>query len=250
MKMISFIERILQTSTAVKPKDERGYLRKQPIPTDVIEAVKKAESEPVSQVSAAAHAADRKSHSSTEDEGTIQSQLQLRNVSFLHLVKMGKSDVPQPFKLEHFTKCGQRKPSCNSTSRKTLLLHELAKSKVLFVALLEDCVGEVGDTSKCDLSIEMLQETIIPNPTPGKVVELHKNSILDRGDANANNHYIILICDSGFWFRVLYYYCPDTKKIYKLIGTRPKSIIKKMMENLYKCNSKHKHFHLILAKIM
>ncbi|ERE70557.1 calmodulin-regulated spectrin-associated protein 1 [Cricetulus griseus] len=70
---------------------------------------------------------------------------------------------------------------------------------------------------------------------------------LEKCDAN---HYIILFRDAGCQFRALYCYQPDTEEIYKLTGTGPKSITKKMIDKLYKYSSDRKQFNLIPAKTM
>ncbi|EPY89968.1 calmodulin-regulated spectrin-associated protein 1 [Camelus ferus] len=73
------------------------------------------------------------------------------------------------------------------------------------------------------------------------------SSELEKCDAN---HYIILFRDAGCQFRALYCYYPDTEEIYKLTGTGPKSITKKMIDKLYKYSSDRKQFNLIPAKTM
>lgn len=70
---------------------------------------------------------------------------------------------------------------------------------------------------------------------------------LEKCDAN---HYIILFRDAGCQFRALYCYYPDSEEIYKLTGTGPKSITKKMIDKLYKYSSDRKQFNLIPAKTM
>ncbi|PKU32573.1 hypothetical protein llap_17123 [Limosa lapponica baueri] len=70
---------------------------------------------------------------------------------------------------------------------------------------------------------------------------------LEKCDAN---HYIILFRDAGCQFRALYCYYPDTEEIYKLTGTGPKSITKKMIDKLYKYSSDRKQFNVIPAKTM
>ncbi|XP_054854122.1 calmodulin-regulated spectrin-associated protein 1 [Eublepharis macularius] len=84
----------------------------------------------------------------------------------------------------------------------------------------------------------------------GKVNEPHKNSILEELEKCDANHYIILFRDAGCQFRALYCYSPDTEEIYKLTGTGPKSITKKMIDKLYKYSSDRKQFNLIPAKTM
>ncbi|XP_057610747.1 calmodulin-regulated spectrin-associated protein 1 isoform X2 [Chionomys nivalis] len=84
----------------------------------------------------------------------------------------------------------------------------------------------------------------------GKVNEPHKNSILEELEKCDANHYIILFRDAGCQFRALYCYQPDTEEIYKLTGTGPKSITKKMIDKLYKYSSDRKQFNLIPAKTM
>uniref|UniRef100_A0A8C0DCV3 CKK domain-containing protein n=1 Tax=Balaenoptera musculus TaxID=9771 RepID=A0A8C0DCV3_BALMU len=83
-----------------------------------------------------------------------------------------------------------------------------------------------------------------------KVNEPHKNSILEELEKCDANHYIILFRDAGCQFRALYCYYPDTEEIYKLTGTGPKSITKKMIDKLYKYSSDRKQFNLIPAKTM
>ncbi|XP_020019608.2 calmodulin-regulated spectrin-associated protein 1 isoform X1 [Castor canadensis] len=84
----------------------------------------------------------------------------------------------------------------------------------------------------------------------GKVNEPHKNSILEELEKCDANHYIILFRDAGCQFRALYCYYPDTEEIYKLTGTGPKSITKKMIDKLYKYSSDRKQFNQIPAKTM
>ncbi|XP_058015086.1 calmodulin-regulated spectrin-associated protein 1 isoform X2 [Ahaetulla prasina] len=84
----------------------------------------------------------------------------------------------------------------------------------------------------------------------GKVNEPHKNSILEELEKSEANHYIILFRDAGCQFRALYCYHPDTEEIYKLTGTGPKSITKKMIDKLYKYSSDRKQFNQIPAKTM
>ncbi|KAM9641815.1 calmodulin-regulated spectrin-associated protein 1 [Trichechus inunguis] len=84
----------------------------------------------------------------------------------------------------------------------------------------------------------------------GKVNEPHKNSILEELEKCDANHYIILFRDAGCQFRALYCYYPDTEEIYKLTGTGPKSVTKKMIDKLYKYSSDRKQFNLIPAKTM
>ncbi|XP_032334643.1 LOW QUALITY PROTEIN: calmodulin-regulated spectrin-associated protein 1 [Camelus ferus] len=84
----------------------------------------------------------------------------------------------------------------------------------------------------------------------GKVNEPHKNSVLEELEKCDANHYIILFRDAGCQFRALYCYYPDTEEIYKLTGTGPKSITKKMIDKLYKYSSDRKQFNLIPAKTM
>ncbi|XP_060551039.1 calmodulin-regulated spectrin-associated protein 1 isoform X2 [Pantherophis guttatus] len=84
----------------------------------------------------------------------------------------------------------------------------------------------------------------------GKVNEPHKNSILEELEKSEANHYIILFRDAGCQFRALYCYYPDNEEIYKLTGTGPKSITKKMIDKLYKYSSDRKQFNLIPAKTM
>ncbi|XP_070614808.1 calmodulin-regulated spectrin-associated protein 1 [Erythrolamprus reginae] len=84
----------------------------------------------------------------------------------------------------------------------------------------------------------------------GKVNEPHKISILEELEKSEANHYIILFRDAGCQFRALYCYHPDTEEIYKLTGTGPKNITKKMIDKLYKYSSDRKQFNQIPAKTM
>ncbi|XP_006900641.1 PREDICTED: calmodulin-regulated spectrin-associated protein 1 [Elephantulus edwardii] len=84
----------------------------------------------------------------------------------------------------------------------------------------------------------------------GKVNEPHKNSILEELEKCDANHYIILFRDAGCQFRALYCYYPDSEEIYKLTGTGPKSVTKRMIDKLYKYSSDRKQFNLIPAKTM
>ncbi|XP_008068850.1 calmodulin-regulated spectrin-associated protein 1 isoform X2 [Carlito syrichta] len=84
----------------------------------------------------------------------------------------------------------------------------------------------------------------------GKVNEPHKNSILEELEKCDANHYIILFRDAGCQFRALYCYYPDTEEMFKLTGTGPKNITKKMIDKLYKYSSDRKQFSLIPAKTM
>ncbi|XP_023556006.1 calmodulin-regulated spectrin-associated protein 1 [Octodon degus] len=84
----------------------------------------------------------------------------------------------------------------------------------------------------------------------GKVNEPHKHSVLEELEKCDANHYIILFRDAGCQFRALYCYYPDTEEIYKLTGTGPRSITKKMIDKLYKYSSDRKQFSLIPAKTM
>nr|XP_005987438.1 PREDICTED: calmodulin-regulated spectrin-associated protein 1 isoform X3 [Latimeria chalumnae] len=84
----------------------------------------------------------------------------------------------------------------------------------------------------------------------GKVNEPQKNSILEELEKCDANHYIILFRDAGCQFRALYSYFPDTEEIYKLTGTGPKSINKKMIDKLYKYSSDRKQFTIIPSKTM
>ncbi len=62
------------------------------------------------------------------------------------------------------------------------------------------------------------------------------------------NNFLILFRDSGCQFRSLYTYCPDTEEINKLAGIGPKTILRKMIDGLYKYNSDRKQFSQIPAK--
>lgn len=87
--------------------------------------------------------------------------------------------------------------------------------------------------------------TILPVNLPWTCLFLLQE--LEKCDAN---HYIILFRDAGCQFRALYCYYPDTEEIYKLTGTGPKSITKKMIDKLYKYSSDRKQFNVIPAKTM
>ncbi|CAH2316763.1 calmodulin-regulated spectrin-associated 1 [Pelobates cultripes] len=84
----------------------------------------------------------------------------------------------------------------------------------------------------------------------GKVNESQKNSTLDELEKSDSNHYIILFRDAGCQFRALYSFHPDSEEIYKLTGTGPKNITKKMIDKLYKYSSDRKQFTVIPAKTM
>ncbi|KAG9338417.1 hypothetical protein JZ751_025821 [Albula glossodonta] len=84
----------------------------------------------------------------------------------------------------------------------------------------------------------------------GKVNEGQKNRILEELDKSEANNFLILFRDSGCQFRSLYTYYPETEEITKLTGIGPKSISRKMIENLYKYNSDRKQFSHIPAKTM
>ncbi|KAK2509538.1 hypothetical protein MC885_001085 [Smutsia gigantea] len=127
---------------------------------------------------------------------SARQRLKLGKAAFLHVVKKGKADGPQPLKAEHFAGeyCQHNGQDFNRGVSKTegflakeegredlgspdvdreslafvqlhkprdpAALHELEKSKALSAAFLEDGAGEVVDMSECDLSIEKLNETI------------------------------------------------------------------------------------------
>ncbi|KAM8934463.1 calmodulin-regulated spectrin-associated protein 1 isoform 2-T2 [Pelodytes ibericus] len=84
----------------------------------------------------------------------------------------------------------------------------------------------------------------------GKVNEPQKNSTLDELEKSESNHFIILFRDAGCQFRALYSFYPDSEEIYKLTGTGPKNITKKMIDKLYKYSSDRKQFTVIPAKTM
>ncbi|XP_064194620.1 calmodulin-regulated spectrin-associated protein 2-like isoform X1 [Anguilla rostrata] len=84
----------------------------------------------------------------------------------------------------------------------------------------------------------------------GKVNEGQKNRILEEIDKSEANNFLILFRDSGCQFRSLYTYYPESEEITKLAGIGPKSITRKMIENLYKYNSDRKQFSHIPAKTM
>ncbi|KAG5847411.1 hypothetical protein ANANG_G00125760 [Anguilla anguilla] len=84
----------------------------------------------------------------------------------------------------------------------------------------------------------------------GKVNEGQKNRILEEIDKSEANNFLILFRDSGCQFRSLYMYYPESEEITKLAGIGPKSITRKMIENLYKYNSDRKQFSHIPAKTM
>ncbi|XP_063282182.1 calmodulin-regulated spectrin-associated protein 2 isoform X1 [Pelobates fuscus] len=84
----------------------------------------------------------------------------------------------------------------------------------------------------------------------GKVNEGQKNKILEEMEKSNANNFLILFRDSGCMFRSLYTYCPETEEISKLTGIGPRSISRKMIENLYKYNSDRKQFSHIPAKTL
>uniref|UniRef100_A0A8C5QKJ1 Calmodulin regulated spectrin associated protein family member 2 n=1 Tax=Leptobrachium leishanense TaxID=445787 RepID=A0A8C5QKJ1_9ANUR len=84
----------------------------------------------------------------------------------------------------------------------------------------------------------------------GKVNEGQKNKILEEMEKSNANNFLILFRDSGCMFRSLYTYCPEAEEITKLTGIGPRSISRKMIENLYKYNSDRKQFSHIPAKTM
>nr|XP_036863547.1 calmodulin-regulated spectrin-associated protein 1 isoform X1 [Manis javanica]XP_036863551.1 calmodulin-regulated spectrin-associated protein 1 isoform X1 [Manis javanica] len=127
---------------------------------------------------------------------SARQRLKLGKAAFLHVVKKGKADGPQPLKAEHFggeycqhngqdfdrgvskaegflaKEEGREDLESPDVDRESLAfvqlhkprdpaaLHELEKSKALSAAFLEDGASEVVDVSECDLSIEKLNETI------------------------------------------------------------------------------------------
>ncbi|XP_053329643.1 calmodulin-regulated spectrin-associated protein 1 [Spea bombifrons] len=84
----------------------------------------------------------------------------------------------------------------------------------------------------------------------GKVNESLKNSTLEELEKCDSNNYIILFRDAGCQFRALYSFHPESEEIFKLTGTGPKSITKKMIDKLYKYSSDRKQFTVIPAKTM
>lgn len=84
----------------------------------------------------------------------------------------------------------------------------------------------------------------------GKVNESQKNSILEELERCEANHYIILFRDAGCMFRALYSYFPESEEMFKLTGTGPKNITRKMIDKLYKYSSDRKQFTVIPAKTM
>uniref|UniRef100_A0A3Q2PS79 Calmodulin regulated spectrin-associated protein family, member 2a n=1 Tax=Fundulus heteroclitus TaxID=8078 RepID=A0A3Q2PS79_FUNHE len=84
----------------------------------------------------------------------------------------------------------------------------------------------------------------------GKVNEGQKNKILEEMEKSEANNFLVLFRDSGCQFRSLYTYCPETEAINKLTGIGPKSIVRKMIDGLYKYNSDKKQFSQIPAKTM
>ncbi|TSY27766.1 Calmodulin-regulated spectrin-associated protein 2 [Bagarius yarrelli] len=84
----------------------------------------------------------------------------------------------------------------------------------------------------------------------GKVNEGQKNKILEEMEKTESYNFLILFRDSGCQFRSLYTYCPETKEISKLAGIGPKTIMPRMIENLYKYSSDKKQFCHIPAKTM
>ncbi|XP_077004898.1 calmodulin-regulated spectrin-associated protein 1 isoform X3 [Tamandua tetradactyla] len=128
---------------------------------------------------------------------SARQRLKLGKAAFLHVVKKGKADGPQPLKPEHFEKeysqhngedfddgISKTEAFLVKEERDALLsesqevekdnlafiqqhtpkdlasVHELEKNKMISAALLEDGIGEVVDVNECDLSIEKLNETI------------------------------------------------------------------------------------------
>lgn len=69
-------------------------------------------------------------------------------------------------------------------------------------------------------------------------------------EKSGDNNFLVLFRDSGCQFRSLYTYCPDTEEINKLAGIGPKTILRKMIDGLYKYNSDRKQFSQIPAKTM
>ncbi|KAL1023326.1 hypothetical protein UPYG_G00039280 [Umbra pygmaea] len=84
----------------------------------------------------------------------------------------------------------------------------------------------------------------------GKVNEGQKNKILEEMEKSEASNFLVLFRDGGCQFRSLYTYCPDTDEASKLTGIGPRSITRKMIENLYKYNSDKKQFSQIPAKTM
>ncbi|XP_053507464.1 calmodulin-regulated spectrin-associated protein 2 isoform X4 [Ictalurus furcatus] len=84
----------------------------------------------------------------------------------------------------------------------------------------------------------------------GKVNEGQKTKILEEMEKTESNNFLILFRDSGCQFRALYTYCPETEEISKLAGIGPKTIMPRMIENLYKYSSDKKQFCHIPAKTM
>ncbi|XP_053529630.1 calmodulin-regulated spectrin-associated protein 2 isoform X2 [Ictalurus punctatus] len=84
----------------------------------------------------------------------------------------------------------------------------------------------------------------------GKVNEGQKTKILEEMEKTESNNFLILFRDSGCQFRALYTYCPETEEISKLAGIGPKTIMSRMIENLYKYSSDKKQFCHIPAKTM
>ncbi|XP_037652875.1 calmodulin-regulated spectrin-associated protein 1 isoform X2 [Choloepus didactylus] len=128
---------------------------------------------------------------------SARQRLKLGKAAFLHVVRKGKADAPQPLKPEHFAKeysqhngeafdDGVSKTEAflvkeerddllsesqdvekenlafvqHHTPKDLASLQDLEKSKMISAALLEDSIGEVVDVKECDLSIEKLNETI------------------------------------------------------------------------------------------
>ncbi|XP_060762010.1 calmodulin-regulated spectrin-associated protein 2 isoform X3 [Neoarius graeffei] len=84
----------------------------------------------------------------------------------------------------------------------------------------------------------------------GKVNEGQKNKILEEMEKTESNSFLILFRDSGCQFRAIYTYFPETEEISKLAGIGPKTIMPRMIENLYKYSSDKKQFCRIPAKTM
>ncbi|XP_053704528.1 calmodulin-regulated spectrin-associated protein 1-B-like isoform X1 [Synchiropus splendidus] len=82
----------------------------------------------------------------------------------------------------------------------------------------------------------------------GKVNEAQKNVVLEELEKCESNHLIVLFRDGGCQFRAIYSYSPDTEEIIKFTGTGPRTIVRKMIDRLYKYNSDRKQFTVIPAK--
>eukprot|EP00062_Callorhinchus_milii_P026457 gi/632988583/ref/XP_007883192.1/ PREDICTED: calmodulin-regulated spectrin-associated protein 1-B-like [Callorhinchus milii] len=84
----------------------------------------------------------------------------------------------------------------------------------------------------------------------GKANESQRSIMIEELEKCGLNQCVILFRDHQCQFRALYSYCPEMEEIHKLAGSGPRSIQKKMIENLYKYNSDRKQFQPIPSKTM